>query len=62
MVSCRIPDGRISCFEVTLGKRATVGITGWLTASAHHEGAPLAILSALLLIVLVARAMLPKKH
>jgi hypothetical protein len=52
----------LSCFEVTLGKRATVGITGWLTASAHHEGAPLAILSALVLIVLVARAMLPKKH
>lgn len=62
MVSCRLPDGRLSCFEVTLGKHATVGITGWLTASAHHEGAPLAILSALVLIVLVARAMLPKKH
>lgn len=39
-----------------------ISITGWLTASAHHEGAPLAILSALLLIILVARAMLPKKH
>lgn len=39
-----------------------ISITGWLTASAHHEGAPLAILSALVLIVLVARAMLPKKH
>ena len=38
-----------------------ISITGWLTASAHHEGAPLAILSALVLIVLVARAMLPSQ-
>ena len=39
-----------------------INITGWLTASAHNEGAPLAIPSALLLIVLVAKAMLPQKQ
>jgi uncharacterized protein len=38
-----------------------ISITGWLTASAHEEGGPVAILSALVLIVLVAKAMLPKK-
>ncbi len=38
-----------------------IGITGWLTASAHEESGPLAVLSALVLVVLVARAMLPAK-
>jgi len=38
-----------------------IGITGWLTASAHEEGGLLAILSAVVLIVLVSRAMLPAK-
>jgi uncharacterized membrane protein YraQ (UPF0718 family) len=36
-----------------------IGITGWLTASAHEGSGPLAVLSTLLLIVLVARSMLP---
>ncbi|MCF8383950.1 MAG: SO_0444 family Cu/Zn efflux transporter [Chlorobium sp.] len=38
-----------------------IGITGWLTASAHEESGPLAVLSAVVLVVLVARAMLPAK-
>jgi len=38
-----------------------IGVTGWLTASAREEGGWLAILSALVLVVLVGRAMLPQK-
>ncbi len=38
-----------------------IDITGWLTASAHEEGGLVAMLSAVALIVLVARAMLPAK-
>jgi len=39
-----------------------IDITGWLAASAHEEGSLVAMLSAVALIVLVARAMmLPAK-
>lgn len=38
-----------------------IDITGWLAASAHEEGGLVAMLSAVALIVLVARAMLPAK-
>jgi uncharacterized membrane protein YraQ (UPF0718 family) len=38
-----------------------IGITGWLTASVHEEIGPLAVFSALVLVALVARAMLPAK-
>ena len=38
-----------------------IGITSWLSASAHEEGGPLSIASAIVLVVLVVKAMLPVK-
>ncbi|NTV08900.1 MAG: permease, partial [Chlorobium limicola] len=38
-----------------------IDITGWLAASAHEEGGLVAMLSAVALILLVVRAMLPAK-
>ena len=38
-----------------------ISITGWLSASAHDDGGPLSIVSAVVLVVLVLKAMLPVK-
>jgi hypothetical protein len=39
-----------------------ISITGWLSASTHEDGGPLSIVSAVLLMVLVVKAMLPVRH
>ncbi len=38
-----------------------ISITGWLSASAHDDGGPLSVISAVVLVVLVVKAMLPVK-
>ncbi len=38
-----------------------ISITSWLSASAHEDGGPLSVVSAVVLVVLVVKAMLPLK-